>query len=434
MEPDPWSGKPDRVIVTYKTTESGPVDPSGEPTSTWRDPQGANSPENSLVGIQYVGDNDVFYFPLRVTSEIAKDKIFRNTGLQDMPSGTYVDIGKHLIGWEWDAVVNNGKTPPNITILAASPVYGGILQDAGRKYLYGNSEANVTRYIAPSGAIVFASGTNQWAWGLAVFEPDLRIQQITYNLFADMGIQPAKPFSNLVIDTSLKFPASIETVDENKLSDAFISSKIENIIRSWAASPDFNILGENHLNDLNGNDFHDLNSIGTLSLSNLKTEEITDNSAVISWTTNQPASSQIWVKNVSGPVDWQKAGQTPGVLPIAVEVTNETKTTSHSITINGLQASTQYYFQVGSMDLNGKAVVAKEQSLRTRAGGPFLDQVKSVLYPTYRQVRCVYTSNKTLVRILAGSLVLVLILGCFIFLRIRKYKLHFTMKITHDEN
>ena len=200
LEPDPWSGEPDRVIVTYKTTESGQVDPSGVPTTTWRDPEGANSPENALVGIQYIGDNDVVYFPIRVTAGQAKDLLYRNTGLQEMPQGTYVDIGKHLVGWEWDAVVDNGLTPNNLTVLASSPVYGGILLDYGRTYTYGNAEANVTRYIADSGAIVFASGTNQWAWGLAIYEPDPRIQQITYNLLADMGVQPVVPAMTIHID------------------------------------------------------------------------------------------------------------------------------------------------------------------------------------------------------------------------------------------
>ena len=37
-------------MVYYKTTQSGGADPSGIPTGTWRDPAGANQPENALTG------------------------------------------------------------------------------------------------------------------------------------------------------------------------------------------------------------------------------------------------------------------------------------------------------------------------------------------------------------------------------------------------
>ncbi len=39
--PDPWSGKADQTMVAYKTVENAEPDPSGIPTSSWRDPLGA---------------------------------------------------------------------------------------------------------------------------------------------------------------------------------------------------------------------------------------------------------------------------------------------------------------------------------------------------------------------------------------------------------
>ncbi len=63
-------------------------------------------------------------------------------------------------------------------------------------------------YTAPSGALVFSSGTIQWSWGLgphylhrntdsyaspSVDSSDQRIEQATCNLFADGGILPATP-------------------------------------------------------------------------------------------------------------------------------------------------------------------------------------------------------------------------------------------------
>jgi hypothetical protein len=116
FEPDPWTGQAGRVMVTYKTTESGPPDPSGTPTSTWRDPAGANDPENALIGMQYIGDNDNHSFPLRVTAAMGKDRLYRHTGLDTLPDGTYVDLGQRLVGWEWDAVVDNGHTPAGLTM------------------------------------------------------------------------------------------------------------------------------------------------------------------------------------------------------------------------------------------------------------------------------------------------------------------------------
>ncbi len=207
LEPDPWTGEPDSVIVTYKTTEAGRPDPSGHPTGTWRDPEGVNDPENSLLGVMYIGDNDSFYFPLRVDARYTDDPIYRHTDLQDMPPETYVNIGDRVIGWEWDAAVDNGYSPENLDILAATPVYGFVLLDAGNSE-NGTSDfatTNVTRYVAPSGAIVFAAGTIQWSWGLGAqgiepVETDPYIQQITYNVLADMGVQPASPVDSLVLD------------------------------------------------------------------------------------------------------------------------------------------------------------------------------------------------------------------------------------------
>ena len=48
-----------------------------------------------------------------------------------------------------------------------------------------------------SGALVFGAGTVQWSWGLdanhdrGIAAADVRMQQATVNLFADMGVQPA---------------------------------------------------------------------------------------------------------------------------------------------------------------------------------------------------------------------------------------------------
>jgi hypothetical protein len=90
FEPDPVTLEPDAVIVCYKTAQSGPADPSGHATSSWRDSTSVNTPENALIGVQYIGDHDSFFFPWRVSAEFAQHRLYRNTGLEYLPPGAYI--------------------------------------------------------------------------------------------------------------------------------------------------------------------------------------------------------------------------------------------------------------------------------------------------------------------------------------------------------
>jgi fibronectin type 3 domain-containing protein len=211
FEPSPGTGVPDRVLVCYKDTKGGGLDPNG-PTGTWRDPAGANRPENALIGEQYVGDKFDTFYPLVVSAAEGKDRVYRYTPLQSQPAGSSTSIGQSLIGWEWDARASNGSEPAGVKTLATSPVNGNIEQNYGNSYTVGPAVSNVVKYTAPSGALVFATGTNHWDRGLAynadgVGEPDLRIQQITANVFADMNVLPQTPSAGLQFDASAKPPA-----------------------------------------------------------------------------------------------------------------------------------------------------------------------------------------------------------------------------------
>jgi hypothetical protein len=206
FEPSPVSAASDRVLVCYKTVASGVVDPSGIPTSTWRDPAGANLPENALSGIEYIGDNSSAFFPLVVTAAQGADPIFRYTGLDQQAPGTSTALGSSLVGWEWDARAANGSEPAGLKILASSPVSGNIIQNYGANYTTGSAVANVAKYTAPSGALVVTTGTNQWSRGLAlnafgIGEPDQRIKQITVNVLADMNVRPGTPSAGITIDS-----------------------------------------------------------------------------------------------------------------------------------------------------------------------------------------------------------------------------------------
>jgi hypothetical protein len=411
LEPDPWTGQPDRVVVTYKTTESGPPDPSGQPTGTWRDPEGANDPENALIGVEYIGDNDARYFPLRVTAEQAKDQIYRHTGLQGMPSDTYVDIGRHLIGWEWDAVVNNGHTPEGLVVLAASPVYGGLLFDAGRLYYYHPAVANVTRYTAPSGAIVFASGTNQWAWGLAIFEPDRRIQQITYNLLADMGIHPTTPADTLVLDDAAPFPAASGTREER---DQAIVSAVEELMRNWAAE-DFEMPAGSLTAE---NAFLPEGAAVEPTISNVAAAAGQDK-VTISWKTDRPADGHVWIKVQPGPLDFRMTTTSPGARPIAAEAIHETLMRAHELTMTGLQPNTTYYYGIASGDAAGHTALSVESSFQTQRGS-FSTEVKNSFQSIYRGLRCQFLANKPLAIGLAITLILILGLAAWFLARARR--------------
>jgi YD repeat-containing protein len=190
---------------------------------------GPNEPENSLLGSMYVGDNDNYDYPLTVPAtnaqnEFGGDRIWRNTGVSETSS---TSIGTNLNGWEWDSVPTqaqySSKQPSGVKRLSSSelgsaPSPPEWIQDEG--LLYSTlpppgqpTSVSAVKYTAPSGALVFSAGTIQWSWGLAphyqnkpsenyedppVDSSDPRIQQATYNVFADGGVQPQTPAGILI--------------------------------------------------------------------------------------------------------------------------------------------------------------------------------------------------------------------------------------------
>jgi len=203
--PDPFTGDEGRRMVCYKSNEdsvstvaSGRVEDPVSPTGMWRDPGGADDPENALLGIMYVGQDLRRNYPLQVTSALAAGSAaWRGVDL----GGDTVDIGQELVGWEWDSIVDNGRTPSGIERLAATPVGGDLMSATG---VPGTGDATqvTSRYRHPGGAWVFATGSILWSWGLDASarrayspgkpqgEPDVRIRQLTANVLRDMGMRP----------------------------------------------------------------------------------------------------------------------------------------------------------------------------------------------------------------------------------------------------
>jgi hypothetical protein len=147
-------GDPDRTIVAYKEAASDldPLATDGRPqnnrqiTGRWREPP-TSRPEERLVGVMYAADP--------VDGDIVVTDVdhwaFEGTGLHagDRLAG--------LLGYEVDAIYGGG--PRGRQRLAHSPF---IDQGANGRTRY----ADMTIYTAASGALVFATGSMQWNWGL----------------------------------------------------------------------------------------------------------------------------------------------------------------------------------------------------------------------------------------------------------------------------
>ncbi len=322
------TGGANRTLTTYKSVEGGRPDPV-QSTSTFRDPAGPALPENQLLGALYTGDNDSLYFPIRVTAEMAQDRLYRHTGLQALPAGSAALLGREVIGWEWASVVDNGFTPEGLTILAESPVVGSLLTDAGhyRNNRLGQTVSHITRYTAPSGAMVFQAGTIQWGWGLAGREPNPILRQMTYNVLADMGVLPATPAPTLILDGSPTEPAPV----------APAVSGTPARISALRVTP-------------------------------------TADGAVVTWRTDQPSVGQLFY------------GDTPATINEAV-LASKAAATTHSLTVTGLQPDREYSLQVVALTEAGAISVSEPFALRTAVAevGPRLGAwAEAALLP----VRC----------------------------------------------
>jgi PKD repeat protein len=194
---------PENSTTTWRDNGAPPGDPNAPPGGR----VGPNMPENQLLGNMYYGaELQAGAFPMQIPAasggNYAGDRIWRNTGIS---TGATTTIGTNLTGWEWDAIPTQAqylaKQPAGVKPLTSSSIPLGQnvdwIQDEGRIYAKTPPPGQcacgqAVKYTAPSGAIVFASGTNDWANALAP-NPDSRIIQATYNILSDMAAQPWTP-------------------------------------------------------------------------------------------------------------------------------------------------------------------------------------------------------------------------------------------------
>ncbi len=215
-EPSPADpgGDDYRTLVSYKETWSDEkIDPAEEWTGTFRDPRfaavkdGGGVPENALTGTAYVvnyGD-----FPVTVDDREGDLRLWRDTGLAELPFGASEELAPHTVGYESNEDLPNGFRPPGLIRLSTTtgpvPEY---LQDFGNTVAPGETTHHVTLYRAASDALVFSAGSVQWTWGLDEWHDgdgeaaDPRMQQAQVNLFADMGVQPTSLMDGLAPATA----------------------------------------------------------------------------------------------------------------------------------------------------------------------------------------------------------------------------------------
>ncbi|MDB5885614.1 MAG: hypothetical protein JWR74_1785, partial [Polaromonas sp.] len=185
-------GEANRTMVAYKEAAQSydPFAIDGDPTNDklitirFRDLKpifGVNDsvaqPENGLVGVMYHGDP----FNGDIVVSDATSWVYAGSGMSNASrfSG--------LLGYETDAIFNNGYSPPQLRTIAESPdTWGG---------------SHMATYTTASGSIVFATGSNQWSWGIDNYgfrnleqEP---AKQATRNVLARFGAAPIRTPTNV---------------------------------------------------------------------------------------------------------------------------------------------------------------------------------------------------------------------------------------------
>ncbi|MDP9866855.1 MULTISPECIES: DUF4082 domain-containing protein [Streptosporangium] len=238
------TGTPFRTMVCYKETHANAkIDPSPQWTGTWRDPRfsppsDGGRPENAVTGTFYMVNtpaND----SITVPAEYSDMRLWRNTSIANLQPGESAVFPAGTLGYEWNEAPDNDSTPAGTVKFSRTSVVKTTtyLLNFGSTYGAGDPVHSLTLYRHSSGALVFGSGTVQWSWGLddthdlkpsgggrlgATPPTDIRMQQATVNLLADMKTQPASLQPGLVpavasTDTApptsaITFPASGSTV------------------------------------------------------------------------------------------------------------------------------------------------------------------------------------------------------------------------------
>ncbi|MFG1959014.1 N,N-dimethylformamidase beta subunit family domain-containing protein [Nonomuraea sp. NPDC049028] len=200
-----------RTLVCYKETlANAKIDPSTQWTGTWRDPRfsppsNGGRPENAVTGTMFQVNGTVSD-SVAVPAAYRSMRLWRNTSVANLLPGQTAIFPAGTLGYEWDAAPDNLTTPAGSVKFSSATIgrLDKILLNFGGTYGPGVATHNLILYRHSSGARVFGAGTVQWSWGLDAvhYRPgtptDIRMQQATVNLFADMNLQPASLQAGLV--------------------------------------------------------------------------------------------------------------------------------------------------------------------------------------------------------------------------------------------
>jgi hypothetical protein len=168
---------------------------------------GGNMPQNQLTGTLF-DVNGYNAEAITVSPPYSSDRLWRNTKVASLQPGQTYTMQTGTLGYEWNSDIANSVRPSgeiDMTSTTVNLTNGTFLTDNGNTYANGTATHSLTEYRDPkSGALVFSSGTVQWAWGLGTTHYDLATnedpvqEQATVNLLADMGAQPITLQSTLV--------------------------------------------------------------------------------------------------------------------------------------------------------------------------------------------------------------------------------------------
>lgn len=155
-----------RTIVEYRTADRDPEPDPALKTIKFRELVPPR-PECTLIGVQWGEIGDADYTAVGAAST-PPDPWFAGTGFQ--PN----DVLPGLVGYEYDTISDGCKTPPLTQLFKAAPP--------------NHLSAYAVRYIDPSGAYVFASGSIRFATGLDPLagRGDPRLRRFMRNALKDL--------------------------------------------------------------------------------------------------------------------------------------------------------------------------------------------------------------------------------------------------------
>jgi hypothetical protein len=166
---DSADGRPERTVTCYKSEDDPEPGPAGM-TIHWRNRKpGPRLPEQRLLGIQY---NGIVARPAPLIVAQAGHWFWSRTGVRN---GNAI---ANVVAGEADGHDPRVASPAGTLMLARSPYE---LSSGGREI------QNTSVYETENGAVVFASGTNDWPGALGLKgHVDRRIQRATANLLDRM--------------------------------------------------------------------------------------------------------------------------------------------------------------------------------------------------------------------------------------------------------